>query len=114
MVSKASDDLPEPERPVMTVRLPRGISTSMFLRLCSRAPRTTILSMGDGSAGMWIGPEPFRDKGSAPARQRAIAAARVFPVIHIWRGGGYGMAGAGRVKSPRFQERNGQSWQARS
>ena len=37
MVSKASDDLPEPESPVMTTSLFRGSSTSMFLRLCSRA-----------------------------------------------------------------------------
>ena len=33
MVSQASDVLPEPESPVMTVRESRGISTSMFLRL---------------------------------------------------------------------------------
>src|ERR1041384_2598374 len=39
MVSKASDDFPEPERPVITVSESRGISTSTFLRLCSRAPR---------------------------------------------------------------------------
>src|SRR5215467_1281388 len=45
MVSKASEDLPEPESPVMTTSLSRGISTSMFLRLCSRAPLTTILSI---------------------------------------------------------------------
>src|SRR6185312_4167597 len=44
MVSKASDDLPEPDRPVITTRLLRGISTSTFFRLCSRAPRTMILS----------------------------------------------------------------------
>src|SRR5579875_2048355 len=44
MVSKASDDFPDPLRPVMTVRLLRGISTSMFLRLCCRAPRTVIRS----------------------------------------------------------------------
>src|SRR5713226_4677189 len=43
MVSKARDDLPEPERPVMTVRLLRGISRLMFFRLCWRAPRTTSL-----------------------------------------------------------------------
>lgn len=43
MVSKASDDLPEPLSPVTTVRVLRGISTSMFLRLCCRAPRTEIL-----------------------------------------------------------------------
>src|SRR5574338_478227 len=40
MVSKASEDLPEPESPVMTVRRLRGMATETFLRLCSRAPRT--------------------------------------------------------------------------
>src|ERR1700736_2810408 len=44
MVSKASEDFPEPLRPVMTVKLLRGISTSMFLRLCWRAPCTLIRS----------------------------------------------------------------------
>ncbi len=39
MVSNASELLPEPESPVKTTRLSRGISTLMFLRLCSRAPR---------------------------------------------------------------------------
>src|SRR5689334_2456191 len=43
MVSKAREDFPEPERPVITVRLVRGISKLMFLRLCWRAPRTTSL-----------------------------------------------------------------------
>src|ERR1700745_2690100 len=42
MVSKASEDLPEPERPVKTTSLSRGISTSMFFRLCSRAPRMVM------------------------------------------------------------------------
>src|SRR5882672_11138391 len=42
MVSKASDDLPEPDRPVNTTSLSRGISRSMFFRLCSRAPRIVI------------------------------------------------------------------------
>src|SRR5882757_9234231 len=46
MVSKAREDLPEPERPVITVKLLRGISTLMFLRLCWRAPRTTNLVNG--------------------------------------------------------------------
>src|SRR5688500_8776576 len=40
MVSKASDDLPAPDRPVITVSVSRGMSTARFLRLCSRAPRT--------------------------------------------------------------------------
>src|SRR5271165_1868730 len=42
MVSKASDDLPEPERPVNTTSLSRGIARSTFFRLCSRAPRIVI------------------------------------------------------------------------
>src|SRR5580692_6648479 len=42
MVSNASEDLPEPERPVNTTSLSRGISASMFFRLCSRAPRMVI------------------------------------------------------------------------
>src|SRR5713226_8752198 len=46
MVSNASDDFPEPEMPVRTTNRSRGISTVMFLRLCSRAPRTTIRSDG--------------------------------------------------------------------
>ena len=37
-VSKASDDLPDPETPVMTVRLSWGISRDRFLRLFWRAP----------------------------------------------------------------------------
>src|SRR6266498_1163137 len=45
IVSKASDDFPEPETPVMTTNLLRGTTTSMFLRLCSRAPRMTMESM---------------------------------------------------------------------
>src|SRR4029077_15466391 len=45
IVSKASDDLPDPETPVMTTNLLRGTTTSMFLGLCSRAPRMTMDSM---------------------------------------------------------------------
>jgi hypothetical protein len=44
MVSKARLDFPEPERPVTTVSLWRGISSSMSFRLCWRAPRTTMFS----------------------------------------------------------------------
>src|SRR5687767_4716899 len=50
MVSKARLDLPEPERPVITTSRSRGISTSIFFRLCSRAPRTTILVSMSGPA----------------------------------------------------------------
>src|SRR5579862_896369 len=55
MVSKASDDLPEPLTPVKTTSLSRGISTSMFLRLCSRAPCTAIvvLNLDSFRKGRW-------------------------------------------------------------
>src|SRR5439155_8166904 len=52
MVSKASEDLPEPERPVNTTSLSRGISRSTFLRLCSRAPRMVIARDAE-PAGCW-------------------------------------------------------------
>src|SRR3989338_11076548 len=39
MVSKASDDLPEPLKPVMTMNRLRGRVRSKPLRLCSLAPR---------------------------------------------------------------------------
>src|SRR6185503_18182216 len=45
MVSKARDDLPEPDRPVITVKRSRGMSTLMFFRLCWRAPLTLMRSM---------------------------------------------------------------------
>src|ERR1700744_3063030 len=44
MVSKASDDLPEPETPETTVSLPCGISQSMPFRLWVRAPRIKMAS----------------------------------------------------------------------
>src|SRR5882757_6228739 len=42
MVSKASDDLPDPLTPVTMISVPTGSVRSMFLRLCVRAPRTTM------------------------------------------------------------------------
>src|SRR5215207_4358388 len=47
MVSKASEDLPEPDKPVNTTSRSRGISTSTFFRLCSRAPRMVIARVAD-------------------------------------------------------------------
>src|SRR5688500_10721885 len=44
MVSKARDDLPEPDSPVKTISLSLGSSRLTFRRLCSRAPRTTMTS----------------------------------------------------------------------
>src|ERR687884_707271 len=42
MVSKARLDLPEPDSPVITISALRGILRCRSLRLCSRAPETTI------------------------------------------------------------------------
>src|ERR1700689_1781273 len=53
MVSKASEDLPEPDRPGSTTRLSRGMSTSTFLRLCSRAPRTRMYCMRVRYDSIW-------------------------------------------------------------
>src|SRR6185436_17608270 len=64
MVSNASDDLPEPDRPVITTSLSRGISTSMFLRLCSRAPLMTIFFI-------WVG------AGRRYPRWRRLLSSRV-------------------------------------
>src|SRR6185503_247963 len=44
MVSKASDDLPLPLIPVITTNLFLGMEISIFLRLCSLAPNTSIAS----------------------------------------------------------------------
>src|SRR2546423_3452951 len=49
MVSKASDDFPEPESPVKTTSLSLGMDRVTFLRLCSRAPRIVIWSVGIGT-----------------------------------------------------------------
>ena len=38
MVSKARDDLPEPETPAITINLLRGIFRLTFFRLFTRAP----------------------------------------------------------------------------
>src|SRR5688500_12501324 len=53
MVSNARLDLPEPERPVTTMSRSRGISSEMFLRLCTRAPCTAIVVRAEAFA-------PFR------------------------------------------------------
>ena len=44
IVSKASEDFPEPERPVKTTILFRGISTVIFFKLWVLAPLTIIFS----------------------------------------------------------------------
>src|SRR3569623_398821 len=44
MVSNASVDFPDPDRPVKTISVSRGSSSETLRRLCSRAPRITSLS----------------------------------------------------------------------
>src|SRR5438309_12066722 len=95
MVSKASDDFPDPDSPVKTTTLARGMVRSMSFRLCSRAPLITIsvcwprgpvvtlppwdrvrvgvfLSATDPSphaTGLWLAPHPRLRGGRR--RQRA-------------------------------------------
>src|SRR5881628_1557424 len=45
MVSNASEDFPDPLKPVITTSLSRGIESVRFLRLCSRAPPILMNSL---------------------------------------------------------------------
>src|SRR5258706_9404421 len=55
MVSKANDDLPLPLIPVMTTSWLRGRLTLIFLRLCSRAPMTSMNSCPVRSSNFFSG-----------------------------------------------------------
>src|SRR2546427_10505892 len=92
MVSKASEDLPAPESPVMRVRAFRGISTVMFLRLCSRAPRTTNDSLD-------IASEPTRVLASRSTLPNLLLTPRRFPTLALPHGSGR----AGRADHPRHR-----------
>src|SRR5260370_15566636 len=72
MVSKASEDLPEPERPVNTTSLSRGIDSVTFLRLCSRAPRIVIWSVGMNLESFLISGDRKRRAGRG--HEPAVAA----------------------------------------
>ena len=54
IVSNASDDLPEPESPVNTTILLRGIETVTFFKLCVRAPLTIISSLIPASFSVFV------------------------------------------------------------
>src|SRR3546814_19290619 len=72
MVSKARLDLPEPESPVMTIRLSRGRSTSTPFRLCSRAPRTEMwVRLMGGVCSRFVRSE-VRRVGEESVRTRSI------------------------------------------
>src|SRR5271165_1587566 len=83
MVSKASDDLPDPLRPVTTVRVLRGITTSMFLRLCWRAPCTVIcLSIWAGDFSLASGGSRLLGSWKNEGMKRPFAAS-------VWREGNW-------------------------
>src|SRR5438445_5121569 len=69
MVSKARLDLPEPDSPVMTVRLSRGSSSDTFFRLCTRAPCTAIVVRGAGLAGAALALPAIGHLGGVEERQ---------------------------------------------
>src|ERR1044071_1796205 len=71
MVSKASDDLPEPLSTVITVSVLRGISTEMFFKLCWRAPRTVMLLIAMGLIYL------VRRTGRNPIKTKAYRHCRV-------------------------------------
>src|SRR3954447_16249903 len=79
IVSNASDDLPDPDSPVMTTSASRGIFSEMSRRLCSRAPETTMQLFG-GTDNQYTDPNR-RSHGRHPAhcedqRARRRATAR--------------------------------------
>ena len=53
MVSKASDDFPDPLTPVITTSARCGSVRSTFLRLWVRAPRTTMLFLASRVGGIY-------------------------------------------------------------
>src|SRR5688572_7068571 len=79
MVSNARLDLPDPERPVTTIRLSRGISTETFFRLCTRAPWTAIVVraptfrlsafIGCGERNASVGSQWYRGRGYVEERE---------------------------------------------
>ena len=71
-VSNARLDFPEPDSPVMTTSLSRGIATVTSLRLCSRAPRITICSCGTNP------PATACSTGTAPESSSLSEGERMF------------------------------------
>src|SRR5436305_444431 len=85
MVSKASDDLPEPLSPVITVNVLRGISTEMFFKLCWRAPRTVILLIAMDLI-TWFGKlwtTPVKQGETSTGRLRRVSA-QLYSVSYRW------------------------------
>src|SRR3989338_9083257 len=80
-MSKASEDFPEPERPVTTVSVWRGMETLMFFRLWVRAPRTAMDLMDTVRSTLYLAhpPAPYGLR-RASRRPRWGANTRVEPI----------------------------------
>src|SRR6267143_2428386 len=80
MVSKAGEDFPEPLTPVTTVMALCGISTLIFLRLWTRAPRTQMDSCsGRTSVVAWVISLVAKGK----PRQRVLSALPKLQIIRL-------------------------------
>src|SRR5690606_28764917 len=106
MVSKAREDLPEPDRPVMTISRSRGRSRSMFLRVWVRAPRMRMVSIA-----IWQGPGWDSGGWEAGGRQAYRPAYR--PVMRFSRSRGRSRSMFVRlwVRAPRMRMLSIAIWQ---
>src|SRR5918999_6340072 len=95
MVSKASEDLPEPDSPVITTSESRGSSTVTSLRLCSRAPVTTMVPERD------IRPPPIL------RRRTDVRASEFSQYAANGSAGGREHAGVGQLRAQVVEERLG-------
>src|SRR5689334_1634746 len=77
MVSKARLDFPEPDNPVMTTRLSRGISTEMFFRLWTRAPWTATVVRAVDLALRVIEIETWADTRGQQRESGSLALTRI-------------------------------------
>src|SRR5260221_3886658 len=85
MVSNASEDFPEPLTPVTTVMALCGISTLIFLRLWTRAPRTRMDSCSGGAFVVaWVISLVAKGK----PRQRVSSALPKLQIIRLLSKGG--------------------------
>src|SRR5579875_1917440 len=80
MVSKASDDLPEPETPVSTTSASRGMATSTLRRLCSCAPWIRICRCARDGPPVLRASRPFAAQHARDRHLRMLE--RAFYVVN--------------------------------
>src|SRR5947209_17406581 len=97
MVSKASDDLPLPEMPVMTTNLFFGMDISTFFRLCSFAPNTSMNSSAPFKGVPFVFFIRFSNQVSEDKPQKSFA--KNFRLSEIKFQNGEGFAHSGTVFS---------------